>query len=110
MRRLKSIVIVFFIFVNITTTFAQEVKLDTDPKSNTKKQKILTIESKVSGSQEQPKVLYIMPWQGISNPILIENKEMKLLLPQFKPIHPATFKQEVRNFSVSQIKKQQTKQ
>ena len=63
-------------------------KAESTKKSMGNSQKRLTIESKITGSQEQPKVLYIMPWQGITNPITIKDKEMQLTLPNFKPIHP----------------------
>jgi len=65
-------------------------------------QKTVTIESTVKGSQEQPKVLYIMPWQGISQPITVKNKEIHLTLPNFKPINPKHFRQEVRDFARQQ--------
>ncbi|WP_434940479.1 hypothetical protein ACRWQN_08750 [Shewanella sp. HL-SH8] len=61
--------------------------------------KSVLIESRVTGSQEQPKVLYIMPWQGITNPISVDNNDMKFALPQFKPIHPKVFQQQIRDFS-----------
>ncbi|MGI2171700.1 hypothetical protein ACROAE_16170 [Shewanella sp. MF05960] len=63
--------------------------------------KPVVIQSQVTGSQEQPKVLYIMPWQGITNPIDINNKDMRLTLPQFKPINPKAFRQQVRDFANS---------
>jgi len=81
-------------------TYAEEVK----PAAKIAK-KTLTIESKVTGSQEQPKVLYIMPWQGIANPISIKDKKTQLAMPKFKPINPKTFKKEVRNFAAEQTKK-----
>jgi hypothetical protein len=61
--------------------------------------KPVVIQSQVTGSQEQPKVLYIMPWQGINNPIDINNKGMRLTLPEFRPINPKVFRQQVRNFA-----------
>jgi hypothetical protein len=61
--------------------------------------KPVVIQSQVTGSQEQPKVLYIMPWQGISNPIDINNKGMRLSLPEFRPINPKVFRQQVRDFA-----------
>jgi hypothetical protein len=83
---------------------AEEVKPNTDTVSKTG-QKTLTIESKVTGSQEQPKVLYIMPWQGIANPIIINDKKTQLAMPEFKPINPRFFKKEVREFAAEQASK-----
>ena len=78
---------------------AEEVTPNNDIASKTK---TMTIESKVTGSQEQPKVLYIMPWQGIANPISIKDKKTQLAMPEFKPINPKTFKKEVREFAAEQ--------
>ncbi|MBB1361855.1 hypothetical protein H5125_06790 [Shewanella sp. SR44-4] len=61
--------------------------------------KPVVIQSQVTGSQEQPKVLYIMPWQGINNPIDINNEGMRLTLPEFRPINPKVFRQQVRDFA-----------
>ncbi|OUR61320.1 hypothetical protein A9Q74_09100 [Colwellia sp. 39_35_sub15_T18] len=58
----------------------------------------LVIESQVKGSQEQPNVIYIMPWQGIANPISIEGNQQKIVLPHFKPINPKLFKQQATLF------------
>lgn len=58
----------------------------------------LVIKSQVKGSQEQPNVIYIMPWQGIENPISIEGTKQKIVLPNFKPINPKSFKQQARLF------------
>lgn len=68
----------------------------------TQANKPVVIKSQVTGSQEQPKVLYIMPWQGITTPIEINNKDMRLTLPEFKPINPKAFRQQVRDFASSQ--------
>ncbi|UAL44980.1 hypothetical protein K8B83_09315 [Shewanella inventionis] len=71
------------------------------PQKANSSNKPVVIESQVTGSQEQPKVLYIMPWQGITSPIDINNKDMRLTLPEFKPINPKAFKQQVRDFANS---------
>ena len=65
----------------------------------TKTTKPLVIQSQVKGSQEQPNVIYIMPWQGIENPISIENNQRKISLPTFKPVNPKTFKAQVALFA-----------
>lgn len=64
--------------------------------------KPVVIESQVTGSQEQPKVLYITPWQGINQPIVIEDKAMQITLPTFAPINPKLFQQEVQAFALEQ--------
>jgi hypothetical protein len=81
-------------------TSATQASTELPPVASTvKTNKPVLIESKVTGSQEQPKVLYIMPWKGITHPISIDNNDMKLALPQFKPIHPRAFQQQVRDFA-----------
>lgn len=64
-------------------------------KKATKRQGPLIINSQVKGSQEQPNVMYILPWQGIENPIIIEGKSKEIVLPTFQPIHPKNFKNQV---------------
>ena len=87
---------------------AAEVKPNNDTTEKAAKN-TLTIESKVTGSQEQPKVLYIMPWQGIAKPISIKDKKTQLTMPEFKPINPKAFKKEVREFAAEQAGKKQIK-
>ncbi|UJF21185.1 hypothetical protein [Shewanella sp. OMA3-2] len=85
---------------NAQTTVTKSTQAEPTQKiSAAKTNQPVLIESKVTGSQEQPKVLYIMPWQGITNPISVDNNDMKLALPQFKPIHPKVFQQQVRDFT-----------
>jgi hypothetical protein len=103
--------LIIFLLSTAANIFAAEVKSEIEPVPNPKvkgkTQQILTIESKVTGSQEQPKVLYIMPWQGITNPITIKDKEVQLTMPKFQPINPKMFKKEVRDFAANQAQAQQ---
>mgnify|MGYP007022669930 CR=1 FL=1 len=77
---------------------ATEVEATTVKNINTSKKSPLVINSQVKGSQEQPNVIYIMPWQGIENPIRIEGNIQKFVLPHFNPINPKSFKKQARNF------------
>ncbi|WP_159084167.1 hypothetical protein [Saccharobesus litoralis] len=72
---------------------------------NKGKQPVL-IQSRVQGSQEQPKVIYIMPWQDTSTPILIDEKTLDITMPTFKPLNPKQFKQQVNQFYQLQSKTQ----
>ena len=72
---------------------------------HTSKKDPLVIESQVKGSQEQPKVIYVMPWQNIENPIIIEGNNQKIILPDFKPINPKTFKKQSMHFYKVNLKK-----
>ena len=58
----------------------------------------IVIETQVMGSQEQPKVLYIMPWQGIKKPIEIKGSKRILVMPTFQPINPKEFKKQVSSY------------
>jgi hypothetical protein len=70
-----------------------------------KRQGPLIIRSQVKGSQEQPNVMYILPWQGIENPIIIEGKSKQIVLPKFQPINPKNFKSQVVLFHQQNNKK-----
>jgi len=63
----------------------------------------LIIQSQVKGSQEQPNVIYIMPWQGVDQIIEVKGKERTIKLPTFTPIHPKAFKEQVRFFANKQL-------
>ena len=65
---------------------------------STKNSEPVLIESQVKGSQEQPKVLYIMPWRGIETPIQITENKRIIAMPTFKPINPKAFKNEVNRY------------
>ena len=58
------------------------------------KQAPVVIETQVKGSQEQPTVIYILPWQGIDTPVIIEGEHSKIAMPNFKPINPKQFKKQ----------------
>lgn len=63
----------------------------------------LIIQSQVKGSQEQPNVIYIMPWQGVEQIIEVKGKKRTIKLPHFKPINPKAFKEQVRFFANKQL-------
>lgn len=77
---------------------AAESEAITIKKNNLSKKVPLVINSQVKGSQEQPNIIYIMPWQGIENPIRIEGNMHKISLPHFKPINPKSFRKQARLF------------
>jgi len=64
-----------------------------------KKSKAVFIESQVKGSQEQPNVIYVMPWRGVEHPVVIKNSQQHILLPKFRPINPKTFRKQVKTYS-----------
>jgi len=93
MANMTKIAMFFTVVVMSLPVAATEVQKITPSKTAP-----LVIESQVKGSQEQPNVIYIMPWQGIANPISIEGNQQKIVLPHFKPINPKLFKQQATLF------------
>lgn len=62
----------------------------------------LIIQSQVKGTQEQPNVIYIMPWQGVEQIIEVKGKKRTIKLPKFDPVHPSAFKSQVITFANKQ--------
>lgn len=90
----KAAVLLGFILLINQTALSAEVK---NKKNN--KAEPLVIQSQVKGSQEQPNVIYIMPWQGVDKVIEVKGKQRTIKLPHFKPINPRAFKEQVRLFA-----------
>lgn len=60
-------------------------------------QKILMIESTITGSQEQPRVLSIVPWQGVEEPAYVGGDiVLEHTVGVFKPIDRDAFNKEIR--------------
>lgn len=98
-------IILFAILVMSLQVLATEVKQPVAVTKNSNKSKSqglnkepLVIETQVKGSQEQPNVIYIMPWQGIESPVIIEGNNAKITLPNFAPINPKVFKKQAKTF------------
>ena len=102
MRKALFYLLIFSVLIYALDVMGEENDDKSSSPAPSDKSTLVTIETKVTGSQEQPKVLYIMPWQGVTAPISVQGKNMHLALPQFSPIHPETFKNETRAFAVSQ--------
>ena len=56
------------------------------------------IETRVQGSQEQPNVIYITPWQENEKAVSIQGQSLRVLLPQLAPINPKYFKKQLINY------------
>jgi len=56
------------------------------------------IETRVQGSQEQPNVIYITPWQENEKAVSIQGQSLRVLLPQLAPINPKHFKKQLINY------------
>lgn len=65
-------------------------------------QQIITIESKITGSQEQPRVISIVPWHGVNAPEYIgEEMNLEMVVDVFKPIERDSFKRELNYVSAT---------
>lgn len=87
--------------VLLISSFSQTA-LSAESVSNVNKKAPLIIQSQVKGSQEQPNVIYIMPWQGVDEVIEVQGKDRTIELPHFKPINPRDFREQIRRFSAQQ--------
>lgn len=60
-------------------------------------QQVMMIESTITGSQEQPRVISIVPWQEIAEPEYIGGDlQLSLTVDVFKPIDRDAFNKELR--------------
>ena len=99
----KSTVIGALLILLSPIAFSAEESPKKEGSNNASKTQTLVIQSQVKGSQEQPNVIYIMPWQGVDKVIEVKGKERTINLPHFKPINPRAFKEQVRFFSNKKI-------
>lgn len=81
--------------VEIKKISAPSLKIKEKPKQ-TKTPYI--IETRVQGSQEQPNVIYITPWQENEKAVSIQGQSLRVLLPQLAPINPKNFKKKLYNY------------
>ena len=105
---MDKLVIQFVLFFAISIMLSQTA-ISADVNSSASNNKVSTnkvskaapliIQSQVKGSQEQPNVIYIMPWQGVDQVIEVKGKARTIKLPNFQPINPRAFKEQVRFFA-----------
>lgn len=62
------------------------------------KKSTYVIETQVQGSQEQPNVIYITPWQDNKNTVNIDKTNLPISLPQLTAVNPKKFKQTLRTY------------
>lgn len=62
----------------------------------------LNLQGTIQGSREQPKVLYIVPWQRPNSSIDLNVPASSLLGDTFEPIDRAEFRRELTYFKVLQ--------
>jgi len=97
---LFCLLIGYFLNINLVAAEEQDPSIPDKkvPQNKITNKKAIVIETRVTGSQEQPKVLYIMPWQGIKKPIKINGNKRVLVMPTFQPINPKEFKKQVSSY------------
>jgi hypothetical protein len=74
----------------------QQLTKQASTKKSSIKSRAVFIESQVKGSQEQPNVIYVMPWRGIEHPVEINANQQHIVLPKFSPINPKVFRKQVK--------------
>ena len=62
------------------------------------------IETQVQGTQEQPNVIYITPWQESRDDVKVNKKILKVSLPALAPLKPKAFKKRVISFHQQTVK------
>ena len=68
------------------------------PEKTKQTKTLYIIETRVQGSQEQPNVIYITPWQENEKAVSIQGQSLRVLLPQLAPINPKYFKKQLINY------------
>jgi len=94
----KSVILCCSSLLISASVLSEEVNSQNNNKKANKAAPLI-IQSQVKGSQEQPKVIYIMPWQGVDKVIEVKGKQRTIKLPHFKPINPRDFRKQVRAFA-----------
>lgn len=56
----------------------------------------VVLHSTITGNQEQPKVLYIVPWQGPGNADALNRPLQPMLSDVFAPVDRAEFRRELK--------------
>ncbi|MER2493674.1 hypothetical protein [Catenovulum sediminis] len=93
-----SLIPIFFFLFSIFSTVSLAAETQT-----------LMIESQVKGSQAQPKVIYIMPWQNMQLDKKLKLEDDDIQLPELQPIYPKAFKQAIKQHAQSHNNSQQRK-
>jgi hypothetical protein len=62
------------------------------------KKSTYVIETLVQGSQEQPNVIYITPWQDNEGAINIQGQSLPVVLPKPMPVTPKVFKKKLHQY------------
>jgi len=77
----RSVILLTLFLLMPTFSYAQEA--------------VITLRSTVTGNQEQPKVLYLVPWQNAERPESLYQPMQSLVKTLFSPLERSEFLQEV---------------
>lgn len=101
----------FFLLLLPNVTIAQIAKENSDIEVKAIKDKkqpstkvAYVIETQVQGTQEQPNVIYITPWQESRDDVKVNKKLLKVSLPALAPLTPKAFKKRVISFHQQTVK------
>ncbi|WP_028117452.1 hypothetical protein [Ferrimonas senticii] len=85
----------FSVSANQPASTTQPASTEQSPSPNqatTNANKPVLIESQVTGSTAQPKVTYIIPWQGTGEPIEVTGGDQAIVVPRWQPLNPTEFR------------------
>jgi len=94
---------IFLLSLSVFNAQAQQKEIISGEK---KVATVYVIETQVQGSQEQPKVLYITPWQELDSSISIDEHNLTIRLPKLSAINPKVFRKKVNSYYQQQDEKQ----
>ena len=92
----------FITAVSAPMAIAEEEEANKTPKKAAK-QGVYVIETQVQGTQEQPNVIYITPWQENKTAVNVNKKTLQIALPVLEPITPKMFKKQLQNYHQQQV-------
>ena len=97
-KYLRSICRGLALFMVFTTVNSQELPSN----KGVKKPVTYVIKTQVQGSQEQPKVIYITPWQELNSTLSIDDHQLTIKLPELAPVNPKIFREKVKHYFYQQ--------
>ncbi|MDM3872238.1 hypothetical protein QSV34_12860 [Porticoccus sp. W117] len=97
--KIKSVVILL-IFCSSAIAAEQEEKQKPQKKTAKADSAIVTLQSTITGNREQPKVLYIVPWQAPDGPESLRQGFQSDLDELFQPVERNEFLRQLKNRGV----------
>ncbi|UTW46090.1 hypothetical protein KFE80_04120 [bacterium SCSIO 12696] len=96
----RLLVTVAFLVICGSAVAEQSEAQKPEPKKPQTGSTILTLQSTITGNREQPKVLYIVPWQAPDGPESLRQGFQSDLDELFQPVERAEFLRQLKHRSV----------